>query len=194
MLGDVSRIVVWRPAVSRFAIICKVCCLHDDIYAFFEFCNVTLELASCLCCLEVLPTAQPNQLASLARCLGSVGAPKTELVQFYDALEDFQDQIFVSFSAWECLCLHPALARFCTSFRCRRGCATRHVSANFLLLENSQGWSMAWHGSAAPYGLNMVKSLWHVGSLRLDIRHQINRNHCMRFHNSQVAPDTTCPG
>lgn len=80
------------------------------IYAFFEFCNVTLELASCLCCLEVLPTAQPNQLASLARCLGSVGAPKTELVQFYDALEDFQDLLSIKFSAFQpenaCVSVH----------------------------------------------------------------------------------------
>ena len=72
-----------------FCYICKVCCLHDYIYAFFAFCNATFELAACLCRLEVLPTAQPHQLASLARCLGSVGAPKAELVQFYDALEDF---------------------------------------------------------------------------------------------------------
>eukprot|EP00913_Durusdinium_trenchii_P022721 g21337.t1 len=39
-------------------------------------------------CVEVLPTAQPWQLAQLARCLGIVGAPKAQVAPFYDALED----------------------------------------------------------------------------------------------------------
>eukprot|EP00438_Fugacium_kawagutii_P016864 Skav219696 [mRNA] locus=scaffold817:244995:245999:+ [translate_table: standard] len=39
-------------------------------------------------CVEVLPTAQPWQLASLAYGLSMVGAPKVELAHFYDALEE----------------------------------------------------------------------------------------------------------
>lgn len=39
-------------------------------------------------CVEVLPKAEPWQLAALARSLGKVGAPKVELAHFYDALEE----------------------------------------------------------------------------------------------------------
>ncbi|CAK9110436.1 Uncharacterized protein SCF082_LOCUS51292 [Durusdinium trenchii] len=65
-------------------------------------------------CVEVLPTAQPWQLAQLARCLGIVGAPKAQVAPFYDALEErlcFSPHLNELFTVADLIGLMSGLAR-----------------------------------------------------------------------------------